>query len=182
MKNKDLITKLKVKYPKNFEPDFVNPLQYTNYRFAIGKTGNNPLFCIGMNPSAAREEYSDRTVNKVITNAINNKYDGWVMLNIYPIRATEAKNLDNDINHELHNKNIESIIELINKFNVNEIWCAWGDIDDKKHYLSQVKNDIIDNLKKINVKCFYFGELTKKYNNPKHPLYLKIEWEKKKYF
>jgi hypothetical protein len=70
------VTKLKVKYHLGCEPDFVVPSSYKNYRFVLGKHGKNPLICIGMNPSAAREEYSDKTVNKVIKNAIDNGYDG----------------------------------------------------------------------------------------------------------
>jgi hypothetical protein len=72
------VTKLKVKYPLGFEPtkELTNPTSYTHFRYCIGHKGNNPLICIGMNPSAARDEYSDRTVNKVIKQAINNGYDG----------------------------------------------------------------------------------------------------------
>ncbi len=70
------VTKLKVKYHLGYEPDFTVPVSYKDYRFVLGKHGKKPLICIGMNPSAAREEYSDRTVNKVIKNAINNGYDG----------------------------------------------------------------------------------------------------------
>jgi hypothetical protein len=70
------VTKLHVAYPKKWEPDFCVPKKYCSYRFAIGKKGKNPLICIGMNPSAANDATSDRTVNKVIKNAIANGYDG----------------------------------------------------------------------------------------------------------
>jgi hypothetical protein len=42
------------------------------------------------------------------------------MLNVYPERATEAKNL-NPYNEKLHNSNIENIISIIKKYNVTEV-------------------------------------------------------------
>jgi hypothetical protein len=35
-------------------------------------------------------------------------------------------------------------------------------------------------LKRLNVKLFHFERLTK-LGNPRHPLYLKIDWNKKNY-
>jgi hypothetical protein len=56
-------------------PDIIHPKTYESHRYGLGKTGKNPIICIGMNPSAAREEYSDATVNKVIRNT-KSLYDG----------------------------------------------------------------------------------------------------------
>jgi predicted nucleotide-binding protein (sugar kinase/HSP70/actin superfamily) len=47
-------------------------------------------------------------------------------------------------------------------------------------FFELAKNDIIKSLNKNGTKIFYFENITK-LNNPRHPLYLKIEWDKKKY-
>lgn len=182
MSNQSIVTKIIVKYPKGLEPNVIIPSKYTSYRYLIGHDGPKPLICIGMNPSAAKEEYSDRTVNKVIKYANDNNYDGWYMLNIYPQRATNAKlHLDMEFNKQYHQDNMDNIIKIIKEKNVDEIWGAWGDIDEKRKWLNDVKNDIINLLKKNNIKIFYFNNLTKKYNNPPHPLYLKLDNKYKKY-
>ena len=63
---KDKITKHLLLYPKGYEPDYLIPSEYSKYRFAIGKLGADPLVAICMNPSAARDESSDRTINRII--------------------------------------------------------------------------------------------------------------------
>jgi hypothetical protein len=70
-----IITKRIVKYVEGNEPTFTLPSTYESYRFAIGKEGIKPLVCIGMNPSAAKETYSDATVNKVIRTSKALGYD-----------------------------------------------------------------------------------------------------------
>jgi hypothetical protein len=80
----------------------------------------------------------------------------------------------------LHKSNIENIISIIKKYDATEVWGAWGDIDTKQKYLSQVKQDIIQTLKKNNIKVFHFQELSK-IGNPKHPLYIKIDFNNKNY-
>lgn len=44
-----------LKYPSGYEPDYIIPKEYCEYRFALGKHGTNPLVVICMNPSAAKE-------------------------------------------------------------------------------------------------------------------------------
>ena len=60
------VTKVIINYPEGQQPTMVLPSEYQPYRYALGRPGNQTCLIIGMNPSAAREEYSDRTVNKVI--------------------------------------------------------------------------------------------------------------------
>jgi serine/threonine protein phosphatase 1 len=122
------------------------------------------------------------TVNKIINQAIVNNYDGWYVLNIYPERATWAKtHLSSRLNRELHQRNLKEIKDLLQKNKISEIWGAWGDIDTKRKWLEDVKNDVIRTIKDTGVKIFYFDELTKKFNNPRHPLYIKIDFSKKRY-
>jgi hypothetical protein len=135
-----------------------------------------------MNPSAARDEYSDRTVNKVIKLAYQNGYDGWIMLNIYPQRATNAAiHLSTNVNNRLNFNNLEIIKKYITENKIKEIWGAWGDIDAKRPWLTTVKTQIVQMVQSLGCRIFYFGALTKKYHNPPHPLYLVVDFTKKKY-
>ena len=79
-------------YPKAHEPDYIIPNEYSQYRFAIGKKGTSPLVAICMNPSAARDTESDLTINRIIGVSRSLGFDGWMVFNTYPERATNAKN------------------------------------------------------------------------------------------
>ena len=60
-------------------------------RFALGQVFNEngkTLFCFGINPSTACPSCLDNTICKVIKISKYNGYDNWIMLNIYPQRAT----------------------------------------------------------------------------------------------
>lgn len=72
----DKVTKCKFPYTKGQEPDFCNPSSFESYRYAIGKKGKNMLFTVCMNPSAASDEISDKTVNRIINASIQLGYDG----------------------------------------------------------------------------------------------------------
>ncbi|GHU86607.1 hypothetical protein FACS1894153_3970 [Bacteroidia bacterium] len=172
------VTEQIVKYPIGQEPNFVIPQDYQPYRFVLGKNGTNPLLAICMNPSAAREELSDRTVNIVIKTAEKFGYDGWIVVNLYPERATDSGNMDK-FNEELHRKNMEVIANVIDEYHIEKLWGAWGNMPHKN--LGRAKKDLMKLLQEKNIKIFHFGKLSKS-GNPHHPLYLKIEADSMYYF
>ena len=51
------------------------PNYYSEYRYILGTKGNNPLICIGINPSTARPDALDPTLKSVERIAHNNGYD-----------------------------------------------------------------------------------------------------------
>ena len=57
-------------------------------RFMLGEVGENPIICFGINPSTANDEKDDPTISKIRKIASENNCDGWIMLNLYPQRAT----------------------------------------------------------------------------------------------
>ena len=57
------------------------------YRHVLASRCAKPLVVIGVNPSTADETYPDPTVRKVIGFAKLNNYDGFVMLNLQPLRC-----------------------------------------------------------------------------------------------
>ncbi|HIW21783.1 MAG TPA: DUF1643 domain-containing protein [Candidatus Dorea intestinavium] len=169
----DKVTKRTVKYPEGKFPDIIYPPEYEPFRYAIGKKGKNPFVAIGMNPSAAREETSDRTINRIIHIGEILGYDGWIAFNLYPERATKAANLD-DYKEELASNNIRIIEKYLIENKITEIYGAWGDLHFET--LKKGKEKVIELLKKLDIKVFYFGTLTKQ-GNPRHPIQRQEKWE-----
>jgi hypothetical protein len=81
----------------------------SDIRFALLKRGERTLYVFGVNPSTATDTHSDRTMSKVIGFASRNDYDGFVMMNLYPLRSTDPFALPKKIDKELHQKNLEMI-------------------------------------------------------------------------
>lgn len=174
------VTGYVLSYPKAHEPDYIIPNEYSQYRFAIGKKGTSPLVAICMNPSAARDTESDLTINRIIGVSRTLGFDGWMVFNTYPERATNAKNL-NSFDLNLSNENLSIIKRFLVENGIAEVWGAWGD-DVNNQTLLNGKIQLISMLKSIGVKIYYFGTLTKK-GNPRHPLqrYEKWDFSKKEY-
>ena len=174
---KSKVTTIVVNYPENQAPTWVEPRAYKPYRFGLGKLSKNPLVAICMNPSAARDETSDRTVNRVIAASQKLGYDGWVVFNTYPERATDAANMD-EFDVILSQENVAVIKEFSIKNELKEVWGAWGDL--KYEALKQGRDAILKVLAEQDIKVFHFAPPTKA-GNPRHPLYLKVEVERKRY-
>jgi hypothetical protein len=164
----DKVTKVVVKYPEGLEPTFTVPTEYGPDRYLLGRAGKKPLVVIGMNPSAARDNTSDRTVSKIIRISQTLGYDGWTVMNTYPERATDAKDMDVVDQHKI-SRNIAEVEDYIVSNNISEIWGAWGDL--KYDALIAGRDALLAMLKQHHVNVFYFGTLTKA-GNPRHPLYM----------
>ncbi|HET8860462.1 DUF1643 domain-containing protein [Marivirga sp.] len=141
------------------------------YRYTLGKTGNKTLFCVGVNPSQARPEQYDGTVSSVERIAIHNHFDAWVMINLYPQRATSPTLLHQKIQKKYHEENLE-IIENLLEENDPVIWAAWGNLIDSRPYLKHCLSDIF-NLSQFHDCQWLSAGNPLKSGHPKHPLYLK---------
>ena len=84
-----------------YVPDF-----YTEYRYILGTRGDNPLICIGINPSTAEPDNLDNTLKSVSRIAGGNGFDSWIMFNVYAQRATRPDDMDRELNRELHEENM----------------------------------------------------------------------------
>lgn len=171
------VTKIIVNYPIWEQPNYIVPDRYESYRYAIGRLWRNPLVSICMNPSAARDNISDRTINRVISASQKLGYDGWVVFNTYPERATNAINMDK-FNKEISQSNLNILKTFLLQHNIKEIWWARGDL--KFDSLLEWRNEIIKTLKDLDIKIFHFWNTTQSWN-PRHPLYLKIDSNNKNY-
>ena len=164
---KENVTKISPPFPDGESPNYIIPDTYTDYRYALGRIGNNPIVTICMNPSAANEQTSDRTINTIIKISKALNYDGWVVFNLYPERATNASNIVS-YNEEWSENNVNIIIDFLIQKNIKEVFGAWGN-DNGIESLVKGKQKLLITLKAHNIKVYYFGTLTKS-GNPRHIL------------
>ena len=74
-------------------------------RYSLGQEGSHPLVCIGVNPSTAVPGNLDPTVAGVARFAKAKGYDGWLMFNLYPQRATNPNTMHKRFQSKIHQKN-----------------------------------------------------------------------------
>jgi len=139
-------------------------------RFLLWEKGNKNLICIGINPSTATSDELDNTLRTVKRFALDNWYDWWLMLNIYPQRATNPDNMDKILNITYHKENIKHISKIL-RDNSCDVWAAWGTLIEKRNYLKSNLLDIYD-ICGENIQWYTIWNKSKKWH-PHHPLYLK---------
>ena len=153
-----------------YVPDF-----YTEYRYILGTKGNNPLICIGINPSTAAPDDLDNTLKSVSRIAAANGYDSWVMFNVYAQRATDPDDMDAQFNPVLHAENMkafEYVLANVQQGFSPAVWAACGTIIEKRPYLPKCVMDMIEIGERYNARWLKAGKCSVK-GHPHHPLYLK---------
>ena len=140
-------------------------------RYILGTVGNNPLICFGINPSTAEPNNLDPTVNRVRKMVDTNGYDSFVMVNIYPQRATNPNDLHKTFLPEIKTENERYIAALING-KERTLWAAWGGLIMKRPYLLMLAKSIISLPELQKCKWVSRGNQTKD-GHPHHPLYVK---------
>ena len=146
-------------------------------RFTLGEYDNvtyKTLICVGINPSTATPNNLDPTLKKVKAVALSHNYKNWIMINVYPQRATNPNNLHLNSNTQLHNDNIREIRYILNTFNNADILFAYGNLISKRAYLNDCLADVLGLISSVqftgNLYCI---KHTVK-GNPIHPLYQKV--------
>lgn len=145
--------------------------KYERIRFVLKKKGSNPLFVIGLNSSTADEYDYDPTVGKAMRIAAAKKFDGFVMLNLYPLRKTEPQNLPKTDEKKLVEKNVAEIQKELVKFSNPTILAAWGANIEKREYLRECLRKIVQLPAAQGATWQHFGDLTKA-GHPRHLLYV----------
>lgn len=145
-------------------------------RFVLGEKGSNPLVCIGVNPSTATPEKLDPTLQRVKAWSQRLGYDGWIMLNLYPQRATNPNDLHEKCDDDYAVMNNEKITNCLWNFRKITLWAAWGTLIEKREYLAillkHINNDFniyIGNQKR---NWITIGKRSNA-GHPHHPLYLR---------
>ena len=137
-------------------------------RFVLGLDNSNPLIVLGVNPSTADDTKPDATIRRVIGYAQRNGFDGFLMINLYPVRSTNPHELPQDMNTDIHQQNIEHIIKVFSQHPQGTILAAYGNTIGERSYLKKCLYDIIKESLHFNLKWMQIGELTKS-GNPRHP-------------
>ena len=142
-------------------------------RYVLGKMGQNPVICFGINPSTATPEKLDRTLQSVDRISSNNHFDGWIMFNVYPIRETQPGKMPEIANDKHHAENLKVISKIIKELNTLYVWCAWGDSIKTKPYLTECFKQVFRLFEDKNV-TWLCAEATNS-GHPRHPLYRKSD-------
>ena len=145
-------------------------------RYILGKINEDKgrtLLCFGINPSTACPECLDNTIRKVIKISKNNGYQNWIMVNIYPQRATNPNDLHLEADKGLIEENIACIRDIAECYPDCDILLAYGNLIDKRAYLHGCLKEILNCLAGKKIKVIK----RTKANNPVHPLYQKDDSE-----
>lgn len=148
------------------------PNFYSEYRYLLGTRGENPLICIGINPSTARPDALDNTLKSVERIAIGNGFDSFLMFNVYAQRATSPDDMESVYNPALHRENLEAFRYILSISHKPAVWAAWGAIIEKRDYLPGCVRDLVRAGEEFGAEWYCAGAITKK-GHPHHPLYLR---------
>ena len=156
------------------------PNFYSEYRYILGTRGQNPLICIGINPSTAQPGDLDNTLKSVERIALGNGFDSFIMFNVYAQRATDPDAMEQICNTQLHAENMKAFEYVLSISKAPAVWAAWGTIIEKRAYLPACLRDMLSIGQAYNANWYCAGAVSKK-GHPHHPLYLRKD-EKLKSF
>ena len=152
------------------------PHTYLEYRYILGTRGENPLICIGINPSTAAPGDLDNTLKSVERIAHGNGYDSFIMFNVYAQRATDPDTMDAVRNEALHRENMAAfdyVLSLYGAGHTPAVWAAWGTIVKARPYLVDCMTDFVRIGEECHARWFTAGARSKNGGHPHHPLYLR---------
>ena len=155
--------------------DIYHPDQNNLWRYTLGRSGARPLLVIGLNPSTATPKKLDPTVTRVEKVAQQSGFDGFVMLNLYPVRAVKPQDLPSTANVVAYERNLEEIEKLVAQYPNPTLWAAWGELVMNRPYLYRTRDELFQRLAKYNPQWRRFGELTAN-GHPRHPRGLSYSW------
>ncbi len=155
--------------PEEYKINIYSNNSDNSARFVLGYTNTNPLFVIGVNPSTADDSIPDQTIRRVIGYARRNNFNGFIMLNVYPHRATNPNDLHDECDETLHQENIRQIVDLLKQYSSPTILLAFGDSIMKRPYLKSCFKDILDALEKLPIHYKQLGYTRTKKGHPRHP-------------
>ncbi len=147
------------------------PQKDNEKRFVIGKKGKRNLLCVGINPNTADSDGLDPTSRNVEKIALNNGYDGWILVNLYPKREKNVSLLEIKPDEKLFWENLNLIKSIVrnNQFGFDKVWLAWGnDIDSfNQVYLKESAYHLFKKLEEFEME--YVSAGTNVSGNPTHP-------------
>jgi hypothetical protein len=145
------------------------------WRFTLGQSGKRKLLTIGLNPSTATREKSDPTVTRVQKVAQRNGFDGFIMLNLYPVRATDYRTLPSKVDQEAFSENLQHIEAVVASEQEPTVWAAWGEKIRYHDFFVHACVELLSRLRRYEVNWVRFGDMTASCH-PRHPSRLAYAW------
>lgn len=145
------------------------PAVYSSVRFALEKKGENPLIVFGFNPSTATDGKPDNTMRSVVRIADSHGCDGFVMLNLYPLRSTSPDALPLEGDDALHRKNMAVIETMLARYPQADVLLAFGNLALRRRYALAYAREIAVLLREQSRRVLCIKKL--KSGMPMHPLY-----------
>lgn len=157
--------------------DIYDPVASDTLRFQLGESGSNRVIVLGLNPAKATRDYSDNTITRVRTAARERgRFDGFVMLNLCPLRETHHTRLPDVIDKSEFRKNLEVVDRHLSTIQKPRIWAAWGDAIFDRRYFVESLLQIVDIAADRGTSWIRFGALTQR-GHPRHPSRLSYSWD-----
>jgi hypothetical protein len=136
-------------------------------RYVLGRAGRRMLVVVGLNPSTATREKGDPTVTKVERIARRSGFDGFVLVNLYPLRATDLRALPARADRHAYRRNLSLIRAHLARLRRPTIWVAWGADVGTRHYLAAAARALLT-TPRHGARWLRFGPLTRS-GHPRHP-------------
>lgn len=150
------------------------------YRYSLSRQWGEerPAVFIMLNPSTANSCEDDQTIWKCMRFAKRWQCGGLVVVNLFAHRATLTK----DLFQAKQPVGADNLCHIAHAVRMNDfVVCAWGEHGKlKREFRNQIRgqgNIITAFIKDIapTLQLKSLGSLTKKYHQPRHPLYLPID-------
>ncbi len=154
--------------PIKYQPDIYEINHNNSCRYALGMSGSNPLYVVGLNPSTADDKQADQTIRRVMGFAQRHAFDGFVMLNLYPQRTPYPTALHKKRSKALMEENINNILMQLKQSNQPSFLAAWGATLSIRKYLPDCLFDLHKATQHLEAKWLKIGALTKT-GHPRHP-------------
>ncbi len=158
--------------------DVYSNAKHDAWRFTLGKSGQRKLYVVGLNPSTATKEKSDVTIAKVEGVAHKYEFDGFVMLNLYPVRSTDYNALPATEDSAAFQENLVRIEQAISGEPLPVVWAAWGQSIRARSYFVRACLELFSRLEHYSASWKHFGPLTRA-GHPRHPSRLTYSWQLK---
>ncbi|MDE5740083.1 MAG: DUF1643 domain-containing protein [Bacteroidaceae bacterium] len=143
-------------------------IESENCRFVLKQNGKNPLVVLGLNPSTTDANDSDTTMRRIMGYVERNGFDSFIMLNLYPQRATNSNLLDLELDEGKHMANLDMMKKVLDGMSKPTILLAYGDKIRVRRYLRHCLKDIIAVLERYDPSYVKIGAMTNA-GNPRHP-------------
>jgi hypothetical protein len=140
------------------------------WRTSLGIHGKNPLVVVGLNPSVATDEKSDRTITRIKEYASWHGFDSFVMHNLSAQRTKEPLLLSIKQDIELHRQNLKSIQDSLERDPNPHLLAVWGENIYLRSYLKLALQEIMAIATSKSATWLHIGPKFTRQGHPLHPV------------